>query len=170
MSFRVRPATGEDFARHLRNGQADRRRVHQSARRTATTLVAKLARSEKSFSRDGGQPGRRPLRLRSRRPEGQASSAAPARCSAQVGVASPSTLPSEHADPDQPGARQDLPQPDADADHRPRRIVGSRRSVPPSRDARAGGWGALARAQPLSVHQAAPRPLRRPHRSPSFAE
>ena len=53
----------------------------------------------------------------------------------QVGVVQPFySLSFEHADPDQPRARQDLPQPAAVADHRPRRLVRGRRPVPPSRD------------------------------------
>ena len=71
-------------------------------------------------------------------------------------------LSCQHADPDQPRARQDLPQPDAEPDHRPRRLVGGRWPVPPSRNARERPRRA-ARAKPLSVHEAASRALRRAH-------
>ena len=86
MSFRVRPATGEDF-----------RAIYQMAKLTGggftnlpadrATLVAKLERSEKSFSRaDDCQASDLYSKTRSR-----AKSAAPARCSVKSGWSSPFT-------------------------------------------------------------------------------
>jgi arginine N-succinyltransferase len=148
------PAAGgeaHELPRPPRNGE-DFRAIYQMAKLTGGgftnlpadrgTLVAKLARSENRSPRRR-TPRRRPLRVRARGPEDPQRSAAPARCSARSASSSPSIqLSYEHADPDQPGARQDLPQPDADPDHRPRRLVRGRRAVPPP-EVRAGGWGSL---------------------------
>ncbi len=69
MSYRVRPATGEDF-----------RAIYQMAKLTGggftnlppdrQTLVAKLERSQKSFTRERRLPDRRPLHVRPRGSEG----------------------------------------------------------------------------------------------------
>ena len=88
MSFRVRPATGEDF-------QA----IYQMAKLTGggftnlppdrETLVAKLDRSEKSFSRkEDSQTG--DLFMFVLEDPKTARSAAPARCSARSASTSPS--------------------------------------------------------------------------------
>ena len=77
------------FRRHLRDGEADRRRLHQSAAPTSATLVAKLARSDASFARDGGKPDRRSVRLRARESEG-GQIRGTCQVFGQVGVASPS--------------------------------------------------------------------------------
>ncbi len=90
MSFRVRPATGEDFAA-----------IYEMAKLTGggftnlppdrATLVAEARRDrDDSFRARGRRAVGRPLRLRSRRPEGRASSAARARCSGRSAFASPS--------------------------------------------------------------------------------
>ena len=70
MSYRVRPATGDDY-----------KAIYQMAKLTGggftnlppdrQTLVAKLDKSEKSFSRKEDTQTRRPLHVRARRPEGR---------------------------------------------------------------------------------------------------
>ena len=82
VSFRVRPARERGFPGDLRDGQADRRRLHQPARRTRATLIEKLARSEPRRSRATKSPARRSVRLRPRKCRRPARFAAPARCSA----------------------------------------------------------------------------------------
>ena len=90
MSFRVRPATGEDF-----------RAIYQMAKLTGGgftnlpadrgTLVAQARPIGQVLRAEGRRQTRRPLRVRARRPEDAARSAAPARCSARSESCSPST-------------------------------------------------------------------------------
>ena len=87
MSFRVRPATGEDF-----------RAIYQMAKLTGggftnlpadrATLVAKLARSDRSFERDEDSQAADLHVFVLEDPE-RTSSAAPARCSARLASSSP---------------------------------------------------------------------------------
>ena len=159
VSFRVRPARNEDF-------QA----IYEMAKLTGGgftnlpadkgTLVAKLARSEDAFARRG-RSGRRSVRLRA----GECRDRADPRHLPDVQPGRHGRallfLPDQHDDPDLARARQDLPRRDADALHRFRGQLGSRRPLPPPQRARRRPRRA-ARAQPLSVHQAPPRALRRP--------
>ena len=119
MSFRVRPATGEDF-----------RAIYQMAKLTGGGFT--------NLPADRGDAGRqaRPIatrasRARRTRQAGDLYVFVLGRPEAEQdprhlpgvrpGRRRPALLqlPPQHADPDQPGARQDFPQPDADADHRP---------------------------------------------------
>ena len=160
MSFRVRPARNEDF-------QA----IYEMAKLTGGgftnlpadkgTLVAKLARSEAPSRSDEERPDGDlfvfVLENAETRPDPRHLPGV------QPGRPWPSLLflPDQHADPDLARARPDLPRRDADPVHRFRGQLGGRRPVPPSRRARRRPRRA-ARAQPLSVHQAASRALRRP--------
>ena len=168
VSFRVRPARNEDF-------QA----IYEMAKLTGGgftnlpadkgALVAKLARSERRlrarrraipdgdlfvFVLENAETGRDPRHLPGVQPGRHRSAFL--------------FLPDQHADPDLARARPDLPRRDADPVHRFRGLLRGRRPVPPPERARRRPRRA-ARAQPLSVHQAAPRALRRPRCSPSCA-
>ena len=127
------------------------------AGRQARAIASRVLRAR------GRQPGRRPLRVRARRSEGEARSAAPARCSARSASIQPfysyhlSTLTQTSPELGKTFRTQMLT---LTTDLEGSSEVGGLFLHP---DERAGGLGLAARAQPLSVHQAAPRPLRRPH-------
>ena len=166
---RPRRATGERFPRHLPDGEADRRRLHQPAGRPRRRWSPSSTRSGRAFDARGGHA--RPATStcscsRTRRP---ARSAAPARCSARSASSQPfytyhlSTLTQTSPELGKTFRNQMLTlTTDLEGSSR------GRRAVPPSRDARRR-LGRAARAQPLSVHEAASRALRRRARWPSFA-
>ena len=151
MSFRIRAARpGDDFAR-----------FYDMAKLTGggfTNLPAdrgdaggKLDRSRAGFERDGETPGDDlyVFVLENAKTE-------QIRGTCQVfgaGRRRPPfySYPSQHADPEERGAGHDLPQPDAEPDHRPRRLERSRRPVPPSRRARRRLGMLLARSRYLFI-------------------
>ena len=126
-----------------------------------TTLEDKLAQGGGRLRARGREPVGRPLSVHAR---GLRERRDPRNLpDLRRGRHRPAILQLSHldADPEERGAGADLPQPDAVAVHRPRRIVRSRRPVPPSARARRRA-GHAARPLALSVHQAAPAALRRP--------
>ena len=158
MSFRVRPATSDDFRPSMK-WPSSPAAVSPTFRPTAARLVAKLERSEQSFAREeDGQEGDMYMFVLED-PKPAWSGNLP---DLRAGRGHPAFLflSPQHAHPDECRARQDLQQPAPVAD-RPRRVVRGRRAVPPPVQS-GRRLGAAARPQPLPVHEIASLTVRRP--------
>ena len=162
MSFRVRPATGDDFRAiyemakltggGFTNLPADKRHAGRQARALGGRVRARRATARRTTSTCSCSRTRRPKQIRGT-----------CQVFGQVGVVQPfysyhlSTLTQTSPELGKTFRNQTLTlTTDLEGSSR------GRRPVPPSRGARRR-LGRAARAQPLSVHQAAPRALRRPH-------